>query len=320
MNYTQIEVSRDLVRDELFSYLRESQHNLGLSQPPRITGASGIWAETTGQVGFSVNKFVNEIFERLLSSGKANAINVPVNDSTIMSAYEAYYPLQIKTLILEEIFELVQGGVVIKAKFKRESTLNFNFEFDLITDILILTEYGAQFISEEPVVPYFVERYLERLRKIAELDEILQGYLAEGLACLRNHLGRASAVLLRLAAEHTLAKLIDSMEASMQEKEAQKFKGQVRKAGIKIEERAEVAFRKLEASTELLPKKYSKSMVSNRLRPAFHSIRDLGGRAAHLSSHISLEEVKDHYALYVTSVYAIAMEIAEYQKTIAVSS
>lgn len=320
MNYTQIEVSRDLIRDELCSYLREHQRNLVLSQPPRITGASDIWVKTTEQVGISVNKFTDEIFKRLLSSGRASAVNVSVNDSTVMNAYEAYYPLQIKTLILEEIFKLVRTGVLIEAKFRRANSMNFNFGFDLNTDTLILTEYGVQFVNEEPDLPYFVERYLDRLRKIAEPDEELRGYLAEGLTCLRNHLGRAAAVLLRLAAEHTLTKLIDSMEVSMQETEAQKFKGQIRNAGIKIEERAEVAFQKLEASTGLLPKKYSKNMVSNRLRSAFHSIRDLGGKAAHLSSHVSLEEVKDHYTLYVGSVYAIIMEIVEYQRTIMVSS
>jgi hypothetical protein len=196
--------------------------------------------------------------------------------------------------------------------------INYDFLFSFGTDYLMLTDYGVQFLAEDPAPPYFAEPYLERLRQTAEPDDELQGYLSEGLACLRNHLSRAAAILLRIAAEHTLNTLTESTTVSIkQDKEQQKFKGQIRSAGIKIQERAEVVFKKLESSIALMPNKpYFRNMVNHRLRPAFHSIRDLGGKAAHLASTVQLEEVADHYTLYASTVYPIVVKIIEHQKAL----
>jgi len=260
-----------------------------------------------------VNTFIGEVYERLVSSGKAKRLVKPVNDSTIMNAYNAYFPLQIKTFILEEIFALVNAGILIQAKFKPQHPgINFDFVFDFGTDFVMLTERGVRFLTEEPAIPYFAEQYLDRLRQTAEPDDELKGYLSEGLACLRNHLGRAAAVLLRLAAEHTLNLLIDSTKSAIKNaRECSSLERNINKARMNIEERAEAVFRKLESKQELVP---HKDAVTNCLRPAFHSVRVLGGRAAHLSAPIQLEEVRDHYTLYASSVYAVMMEIIQHQK------
>jgi hypothetical protein len=270
-------------------------------------------------VGVSTNDLVDKIYLQLTESEAARLTKVPVDDSTVMNAYDAYVPLQTKTLILAEIFELIRAGVLMQVRLTPKSEgVNFDFEFNFNTGYLILTIYGVQFLVEELLPPYFSEAYLERLKKVSDPDEELQGYLSEGLACLRSHLGRASAILLRIAAEHMLNVLVESTQMSIkQDKEQQKFKGKIRSAGIKIEERAEVVFKKLESSTVLIPDKpYFRNMISHRLRPAFHSIRDLGGKAAHLASAIQLEEVADHYTVYASTVYPIIVKIIEYQKTL----
>lgn len=315
MNYTRIEVSRDLVRDEILNYLRENRQRLVLSPPPSCFGADLSWFEMTKRIGISVNTFIGEVCERLVSSGKAKCTVIPANDSTmIMNAYDAYFPLQIKTFILEEIFELINVGILIQVEFTpQDPGRNFNFIFDFGTGFVMLTKRGVRFLTEEPAIPYFAEQYLDRLRQTGEPDDELKGYLSEGLACLRNQLGRAGVILLRLAAEHTLNLLIDStMSAIKNTGERSSLERNINRARMSIEKRAEVVFRKLESKQGLVP---HKDALANRLRPAFHSIRDLGGRAAHLSAPIQLEEVRDHYTLYASAVYAVIMEIIQHQKS-----
>jgi hypothetical protein len=57
--------------------------------------------------------------------------------------------------------------------------------------------------------------------------------------------------------------------------------------------------------------------VTNRLRPAFHAIRDLGGKAAHLASSFDRQDVRNHYTLYASSVFAPVMEIIDHQGSVA---
>lgn len=320
MSFTKIEVDRNVVREEVLSYLRANREDFVLPHPERWSvdlnmalDMDRLWHVHTSKIGKSLNDFVDEVYERLRSSGKARHTDVPTNTSSAMHAYNAYYRTRIKFLILEEIFELIRAGVLIEVEFNPEGPgTSYDFEFDFRKGWVVLAAYGAEFVTEALVSPYFVEQYFDVLRQTAEPDDILQGYLSEGLACLRNHLGRAAAILLRGAAEHTLDLLIDSTKVSIQnEKERDRLKGKIRRAGIRIEERAEAIFKKLESAQGLVPRK---DAVTNQLRPTFHSIRDLGGRAAHLSSPIQLEEVRNHYTLYASSVYAITMKIIQYQK------
>lgn len=319
MSYTEMEVSRAAIRTVLVDYLRENRSKLTLPRPGHITNAARYWFDATKQTGISVDKLADEIYQRLIGSSVAKCTKVRVDDSTVMNAFKAYIPLRTQITILEEVFELIRAGILMSARLiPRNEGINFDFLSSLDTSSLMLTDYGVRFLDREPIPPYYTEPYLERLRQTAEPDDELQGYLSEGLACLRNHLSRAAAILLRIAAEHTLNALMESTTVSIeQEKEQQKFKGQVRSAGIKIEERAEVVFRKLESSAALIPNRpYFRNMVNHRLRPAFHSIRDLGGKAAHIASAVQLEEVADHYTLYASTVYPITVEIIKHQKAL----
>lgn len=324
MSYKKIEVSRDLARDQLLRYLRANLQRLLLPEPVRTPlGTARQWFERTKKAGRPVNDLASDVFEQLTSLGIATVTDVPVYDSGEMSAYDAYYALRIKMVIVEEIVELVRMGVLAPVGFTPEQErLNFNFVFDVSGRSVIVTEYGVRYLAEASAIPYFADDYLEQLRQIAEPHEELVGYLSEGLACLRNHLARAGAMLLRLAAEHSLNRLIESTEASLgSDKQRQTFTRRIRKAGIRIEKRAEVVFRQLESSSTLIPDtKHSRNEVKNRLRPAFHSIRDLGGRAAHTASKITLEEVRAHYTLYTHSVYGIVVRIIDHQGTLGGSS
>lgn len=261
------------------------------------------------------NSYANTVYERLVESGKAKQTVVPVADSTVMNAYNAYFPLYIKTVILEEVLDLVRLGVLIQVGFKaRRPGLSFDFELDLGKGVVMLTEQGIRFLTEEPTIPYFAEKYFDRLRQAGEPDDEIKGYLTEGLACLRNHFARAAAILLRLAAEHTLTLLISSTLAAIQTpRERSSLEQNINKARMNIEDRAEAIFRKLESDQRLVP---HRDTVTNRLRPAFHSIRDLGGRAAHLSAIIQLDEVTDHYTLYASSVHTVVMAIVQHQNSL----
>jgi len=321
MEYARIQADRETVRMELMLYLREHRQTLVLASPERWSGsvemdlgAADAWAEHACTVGKPIVDLVAEVYESLLSSGRATRSSVPVAASGLMHAYDAYYPTRVKFLILEEVAELIRAGVLLPVQFRRERPgLSYEIRFEFRDGWVVLTDYGSRFVADEVISPYFAEQYLEVLRQTVEPDDVLQGYLSEGLACLRNHLGRAAAVLLRLAAEYSLDLLIQSTTNAIQDpKERKSLERRIKRAGINIEKRAEVLFRKLESGHELVQ---HRNAVTNRLRSAFHSVRDLGGRAAHLSASIRLVEVRDHYTLYASSVYSIISETIRYQKS-----
>ena len=113
-----------------------------------------------------------------------------------------------------------------------------------------------------------------------------------------------------------LTQLIESTNSVLTGQEKQNFLSKIRSSGIRIEERIEVLIQKLEASSVLLPTGgNTRDDVKNRLIATFHSVRDLGGRAAHLSSKLSVEEVHDHFTLFASSIYPIAVKIIEFQAT-----
>ena len=319
MSYTRIEVSRDLVRSELLAYLEEHRRNLLLPEPnERAINTAQDWFDRTRKAGLPVDSIASEVLERLLSSGKAVLTEVSVNDSSMVSAHNAYQPLRAKMLIIEETAELIRMGVLVPLRLKPEKPgQNYNFALELGGYSVMVTEYGVRYLAESSTIPYYAEDYLSQLRQAAEPDEELVGYLSEGLACLRHHLPRAAVIILRLAAEHSLSRLIESTTASLSEgKERQGFEGRVRREWGSLEGRAEVVFRKLEASTTLIPDaQWFRKTVGTRLRAAFHSIRDMGGQAAHASRPITLKDASDHYVLYMRSVYTIVAGIIRHQKS-----
>src|SRR5262249_52135823 len=267
--------------------------------------------DSTNKAGISINEIADSVYQRLITSGQAGVENISVNDSENMHVYNSYIPIKCKTTLVEEIMELISQGLLIQIKFKRLNPMNYDFSFDLTSDQVILTEYGLQFLKDTHVLPYFADQYLDLLRRIAEPDRDLQNYLSEGIACLRHHLSRASAILLRAAIEHTLAKLIESTRRAIQDSAEQSmFDQNIRRARNNIEDRAEAVFRKLESTAGLIPDSdYFRGIVRNRLRAAFHSIRDLGGKAVHTAEPIEQREVLDHYTLFSSSVYPPVMTI-----------
>lgn len=321
MNYTQREVRHDLVRAEVLSYLLENRDKFifsGLQEDAIARGdglAASKWQEHVSQVGMSLPEFVDDVYERLHKSGKVICTPKPVSDSIVANTCDTYYATRITYLILDEIVDLVRCGVLVELKFSTPARSTGSLDFKLQSGRLMLTEYGYQFVADPLIVPYFAEEYLDLLRRTQEPDDVLQGYLSEGLACLRHRLNRAAAVLLRLAAEHTLQLLIDSTIAALgnRPKEQAKLEGKIKSAGLRIQDRAEAIFRKLESAADLAP---AAADIRNRLRAAFHSVRRLGGRAAHLSETIRSNEIRDHYSLFASSIYSIVMGIIKHQEAL----
>jgi hypothetical protein len=215
------------------------------------------------------------------------------------------------------LFELIRAGILIQIGYKaKDPERTFDFTFEVNAGGVLLSEYGRKFLSEQPSLPYFTESYLNRLREVADPGDELQAYLSEGLACLRSSLGRAAALLLRLAVEHMLNLLAESTERVLESNKAEKdkFIGEIRRAGVLIEKRTEVILNKLEFGQDLIPQSYFRDGVKHKFRATVHSIRSLGGKAAHISTAIQIEEVQDHYVLFTSTVYPLAMRIIEHQR------
>lgn len=320
MFYQEIEVSRSNIRSCLLEQLRINLGRLTLPEPPNVIGADRRWISMASAVGITFDELVNEIFDRLLEEGQAIVTQVPVSDSTIMNARNAYIPFHIKIVILEELYQLIRMGILLPVSYERLSEMSFDLRFVPTSGSVTITQFGARYLSEEPIPPHFTEPYLERLRNVAEPDEELQGYLSEGLACLRNHLPRSSAILLRLAAEHILSLLIASTELAILDRQVPRdnFRRDLNRVRTSLLARAEVVFERLETMPDLLPE-YFLSELRNRLRPAFHSIRSLGNNAAHISAHIQIEEVAENYTLYASSVYSIIMMIISHQESLQIA-
>lgn len=322
MEYTKREVSRDLVRAEVLNYLRENRDKFrfsGLSEAAIAQGnaiAADIWRRHVSEIGAYLPDFVDQVHRRLHSSGKVARIPVPVNDSIVASTCDLYETTRITYLILEEIVECMHSGVLIELAFlARTRQATGSLDFRLGEGRLVLTEFGDRYVADALAVTHSTEEYFDILRQTKEPDDVLKGYLSEGLACLRHRLPRAAAVLLRLAAEHTLDLLVQSTEKALNsnEKASKSFQTRINKTRREgLEAWAQTIFKKLESTKGLVP---HSAAVTNRLKAAFHQIRHSGGRAAHLSEPILPKVVRDDYALFANSVYTIVMDIIEHQST-----
>lgn len=314
-NYEKLEISHDMVRDEILMYLKEEQTRLVLLEPTAPQWGRG-WVENSQKLGRGINELIEEIYRRLSSTNKIRRTGITVNNTNELTAFNYYYPVLIKTSILEELTEFIRAGILIQMKYKVKNQMDFDLEFDLSADRLLLTNFGRKLISGQSQLPYFAESYLNRLRNDYDPDEELTAYLSEGLACLRNGLGRASAILLRLAVEHVVNLLAKSIEKTLESNRAEKekFIGDIRKVGVSIEKRIEVILNKLEHGQDLIPSEsYFREEIKNGFRATLHSTRRLGGKAAHLASPIELEHVQEHYTLFASTIYPIAMKIIGHQ-------
>lgn len=307
MHYSEMKIPREVIREALLNYLRENINQLRLSPPAHFTGADRIWFDGTRATGKRLPIVIEQVYENLLASKKILTSDVPVNDSTLMHAYNAYHPLRIKEYILEELMELVRIGILLQMRFKpTDPDRNFDFTFETPSETVMLSDFGIRFLQAQTASPYFIEAYLGKLDEISSLNDELRGYLSEGMMCLRHQLARASALLLRLAAENTLTRLIDEVQNALPSKpQKDKFKASIRNAGIRIEERAEIVFQALEHGELLQNNNRLRDDMRHQLKAAFHSIRASGGRAAHLSDRIEASSVADNYVLFANSVYPI---------------
>ncbi len=86
MQYTQINVEGNVIRNEILEYLRQNKSRLLLGEPISYFGADRQWVVQTSAKGIEVNKLVDEVFDILLSSGRAKSININLDGSYLSSS------------------------------------------------------------------------------------------------------------------------------------------------------------------------------------------------------------------------------------------
>ncbi len=315
MEYTKVEVSRDDVREALLGFLRENQAQMHLVEPvehPDHT-AEIVWRDTPTRIGRNTNALVEEVFNRLNASGKLISTRVTVHDSSVMHVRGGYYPASIRAIILEEITRLIRMGVLMEGRFVTRNQQIYDFIPQREVNCVLLTDFGVRYVMNAQTVPYEASQYLAWLRRTAPPDEELEAYLSEGLACLEHHLARAAAVLLRLAAEHILDLLSDTILSKLPDENRRdgfRKKHNAARNSNNIEQRANVIFTTLDSDPLFVANnRHLQSRLNNELKPGFHGIRELGGGAAHLRTAIDLEQVRSYYHQFAEQVYKISMQI-----------
>jgi len=107
---------------------------------------------------------------------------------------------------LKEKIEEVTWGLVIEGVFAPNHTL----------PLLRITEYGKQCFEAGETTPHDPDEYISRLRKqCPSIDAVTLLYVGEGLQTFRagNHL--ATAVMIGVAAEKTLLRLVDAVHFAL---------------------------------------------------------------------------------------------------------
>jgi len=205
MTYTRTEVSTDLIRDEVWRYLCESQSGFVLSKPATDALMRRTWLERIPQIGISLNDFADEIYHRLLSSGAAECTSERVSSSIERDMYNAYYPLHAKSLILEEIFNLLRAGVLIEVQFKPKPSTVYDFEFGFGAGWVVLTDYGKRCIQENRILPHDPQGYLADLqRRCGALDPEVEVLAHESLLTFQANCLVASVILIGAASEQLI--------------------------------------------------------------------------------------------------------------------
>jgi hypothetical protein len=307
VNFTELSVDRGIVRDEILAYIRDNPNTFifhvkrpGDGIDPRT------WVQYVTTSGMDTISFIIEVYRRLMAGGKISTTSIPTYSSQVVAVQNSFFELYLKEIIFEEMMALVRMGVLAQARVVNPDSRNWECFMLPDSSRIMLSEYGIKFIENAQTTPYYIEEYFARLQQVAEPDDELKGYLSEGLACLRNNLARAAAILLRLAAEHILNLLTQAIIDKMpDEKRKQEHQQKIRQAGIKIEERAEVNFKVLDSNSLFLPNSPLKERLNNELRPAFHGIRILGGSAAHLSNPVDIAQVRNYYTLFADGVESV---------------
>lgn len=73
-----------------------------------------------------------------------------------------------------------------------------------------VTEYGKKCLEEKDILPYDSELYLDKLRKINNVDEWVLFYIEQALECYNNYCYESSLIMIGLANECIVEKLINN--------------------------------------------------------------------------------------------------------------
>lgn len=309
--------SHEVIRDGLMEYFRKNKRNFVLS----FEESSNFFTfnSRSGQ-GFYINRYDRQIIENVINLLKASG-RLPQRqfdiDPNQKALFDNFQTTMIQMVVLEEINHLIRLGVLIEVWLDQDDS-RYATNVWPGNQHLLLTQYGRRFIDNVNVVPIEAEKYINLLRMVAEPDDELKAYLSEGLACLRSNLPRAAAVLLRVALEHLLDLITESIVSKLPSESRKKdHRKKVNAVGNNIRDRIEVNLQVLEVNSEFLSDgtqagRNLKDRLMLQMRPAFHAIRDLGGTAAHPAENIEFENVKTHYDLFATIAYKISMEVIHY--------
>lgn len=309
MQFSRINFSYSVIRNELILYLQENKNRLRISEQHVSMKTGWIWVENATNIGISIQKLTEELALRLQNKKLITIEVMPVNNSEIMHTQDAYNRTKLKVAITEIIFEFIRLGIVLPVKFKRESQQNFEVTPHSNFEHIILSDYGAKYIEDSQVIPYYAEKYIDLLKHTGNPDEELITYLAEGLTCLQNQLGRAAAVLLRLSTEHTLGKLEEALQQKLIEPQKEEFTRKIKSKRM-FEDRIELLIDDwMLKRPDILTNNGLKNSVKNQLKPSIHAIREVGNKAAHISQPMQLENIRDLYTLYANTVYRISSDI-----------
>lgn len=324
MEYTEYVIDHEAIHNEILAYLRQYRYDYvrhgsrrdeygaygRYLQAPHHSIHTQDWINNRDKDGATVRQFVDDIFDRLTTVGILMRLAKSAANNSIQQTQQIYSDFRLRTSIIEEVQHLFRLGIITLAVFQGGNGkyyLGLDSPNPNLPDPrrILLTEYGVKYLESAVALPYFAEEYLERLRPYGEVDEELQGYLSEGLACLRNNLPRAAAILLRVAVQCVLELIVDAVAQNMPDQIPNIESRRNNKNNIHQQIDAYVFEVPRMNSTQKNELQLLKSMM--------HIVVKLGADAAHPSNiTISMGSVRDQYTAFERGIYAVAMRYVDY--------
>ncbi|PEQ29739.1 hypothetical protein [Bacillus thuringiensis] len=81
-----------------------------------------------------------------------------------------------------------------------------------------ITSHGLECIAEKEILPYDIDGYLERIRKIPNIDYWVKSYITEAVRCFNANCHHAATIMIGLTAEKLVIDLIDSFKTYLKNK------------------------------------------------------------------------------------------------------
>lgn len=312
-----VEFERLEIREVMFGIMRLENNLNSLRFRVKDIWVIDNWhAQQNAQiVGMSVQYLLEKTYEAIQPS-VSEVPSIEQLRSAPLNSEQAFWASELKRSIFEELNELIRLGILMRGRLKRDSPNLRKLDYVDSDEYILLTDYGLVQLQEEVISPLFHSKYISSLEASSPLDDDLKGYLVEGLNCLHHRLDRAAILLLRLATQHTLESLADAVINALPEGEGRnRFISKIASATrgrTKLQEYGDAVFKQLESGGLLDEAGEIKRQVSQQLQPAFHAIRHLGGKAAHLSVSIDRVEVSGLFTLYATCIYRITAQVINY--------